>query len=591
MPNKKRVSRREFIKGAAVVGVGAGAGLLGAAPALAAPASQGGLPAKWDYETDVLVVGSGNGGISAAVRAAKEGVKVILIEISGITGGASSFSGGSIHNDVKTYDEYLKKCRGLQDPVLGKAFYDGYQLYKKWLLDIGAPVHVSPSLPSDPSVGFIGDLRFGTPEQYLRPPEQDRAYFDGMQDMLAKAGGTLMTKTRAVDLLTDAQGTLVGLTALVWSTSPLETNQKTINIKAKAVILATGGFECNPELVQRYFGREADLAKVAGNPYAMGDGMRMAQKLGAALSHSMGTTNASLSPARPFKDPIQDPDFWEKASFKFGPDSIASVHALWNNVPGPVGRIFVNLYGKRFYDEYAPYPGTSNALLRQPQAMAFAIFDGAMWATIKDTTNKNTGYTTQKHLDFLVQNGATVVIADTIDDLADKMSKLANPVHKANLLKTLTEYNAAVDAGKAADLEVARTSNAKKIATPPLLCNRGDSIAVDDFWRLGDQCVWPSSRLAAQAHSGAVRRSTRRRRTDGERLYWNDCRRGNLRIYLRQARGRQHRESLTDKTNRIGAKAARLSLGPSKRLDGAVQPFRPVKTLLPCRCQCFAFYR
>ncbi len=57
--------------------------------------------------------------------------------------------------------------------------------------------------------------------------------------------------------------------------------------------------------------------------------------------------------------------------------------------------------------------------------------------------------------------------ANTIEELADMLGKLTTPVHKANFLKTIAEYNAAVDASTSADLEVARTVISAKIAVAP----------------------------------------------------------------------------------------------------------------------------
>jgi alkyl hydroperoxide reductase subunit AhpF len=85
--NAPALNRRELLAHAAVVGAGAamlvGTGAASAAPTGAARA-QGTAPAgiTWDYETDVLVCGAGNGGMSAALAAAEGGVKTLLLEIS-----------------------------------------------------------------------------------------------------------------------------------------------------------------------------------------------------------------------------------------------------------------------------------------------------------------------------------------------------------------------------------------------------------------------------------------------------------------------------------------------------------------------------
>ena len=84
----KDISRRSFLKGAAASMASVAAmGLVGA-PVLASAEE------NWDLETDVLVVGGGGTGVSAAAEAAAAGVKVLVLEKSGIVGGTSNLSGG-----------------------------------------------------------------------------------------------------------------------------------------------------------------------------------------------------------------------------------------------------------------------------------------------------------------------------------------------------------------------------------------------------------------------------------------------------------------------------------------------------------------
>ena len=283
MSSKNTVSRRAFIKDAAIAGAAvATAGALGVSLAQAQTQSAAtGLPAKWDMDVDVLVAGAGNGGLSAALTAAAGKAKTLLIEISGVTGGSSLVSGGQLHTRAqRTWEAYNKYSMGLHDSVLGKVFVETFwKDYVPFLKSQNAFM-----AQPDPSLDYY--MGTGVPltsESLTHVPH--RAYFDSLEKAIKANGGTIQTKTRAVKLYVDEQGKVVGLQAKVWNQSPLETNQKVINIKAKKIILATGNFYTNKEMLVRYLGPDADMVQNYGmSPYQNGEGHAMCQAVGAKMS-------------------------------------------------------------------------------------------------------------------------------------------------------------------------------------------------------------------------------------------------------------------------------------------------------------------
>ena len=486
---QKRATRREFIKGAAVgaaavAGAGAlascagpqggvgpqgpagTAGLAGpagpAGPAgIAGPAGPAGIAEiKWDKETDVVVVGSGNGGMSAAIAAAKEGAKVIVVEISSWTGGAAGFAAGSIHTSgITTWDQFVQYTEGRFIAELGEAFWNNYVPYLEWLEAIGA--YFTPTPP--PGLGG----RFGKGEPH---PIHDRMYIDSLVKIFEDSGGTLLLKTRALRILTDEEGAIVGLKA--------KGPEGTLNIKAKAVILACGGFFSNQELKGKYLGPNASYTSVLGTPYNMGDGMSMAQEVGASLSGFMGNVCSSPGPAYPFRNPQTEREDYERRdgyTSKFGEGK--GEYWLVGYCRPPKEQIWVNWNGKRFFDEsteermrgkHAYFQGVEFWLQRR--AEAFSVYDGAMWDAVKNNTHTITDIgtvTIQQCLDLLRNYGGIVVTEDTIGGLAGKLEALTPGMHKANFLKTINEYNKAVTAGTTKELEVPRTGIFAKIETPP----------------------------------------------------------------------------------------------------------------------------
>ena len=377
--------------------------------------------------------------------------------------------------------------------MLGKVFFETFQEYKLWLQDIGATVRQNPSWEVDLFMGEEG-------QPY---PEHCRAYFDSLVGIFEDAGGTMLLETRVLDLITDAEGTIVGLKA--------KGPEGTSNIGAKAVILACGGFQSNSEMRLKYLGREADLATVMGTPYNMGDGIRMAQKLGASLRGAFSTMSGSWAAAHPYKEPLTDPEVYEKAPYVAGAGSVDWLNSV-SSVTVPSGAILVNLNGQRYVDEVAAYPRAHNSTLRQLQAKGIVVYDKPLY----DTVAPYHDITVEECFEGIREGGGFVVIADTMSQLADDLAALPTPVHKANVLKTVAEYNAAIDAGKGAELEVARTGAATKIESPPfyaipvtvkIYANFG-GLAMNEYAQVLDSQNQPIPRLyACPPTAGGVMRS------------------------------------------------------------------------------------
>ena len=108
--------------------------------------------------------------------------------------------------------------------------------------------------------------------------------------------------------MTDGNGAIIGLRAQSWRSSPLETDGRTVNIKAPKIVLSTGGFQNNKEMCTKYLGADADLIAAVGSPYNRGEGMVLAQELGASLSGSMGHIYGGYMSAYPARRPMESPE-------------------------------------------------------------------------------------------------------------------------------------------------------------------------------------------------------------------------------------------------------------------------------------------
>jgi tricarballylate dehydrogenase len=218
----------------------------------------------------------------------------------------------------------------------------------------------------------------------------------------AKAGIEVRFDTKATRLLTDDRGHVTGV--MVRTPAGSET------LGARAVVLASGGFEANPEMRTRYLGPNWELARVRGTPYNTGDGIRMALEIGALpWGHWSGCHSVQWDLNAPWHGDRKVGDNFQKHSY-------------------PVGLI-VNVRGERFVDEGADfrnytYVKYGRAVITQPRRAAFQIFD-------------------QKVLDLLREEyrirEVTKAEDATFEGLARKLE-----IDVAGFVRTITEYNRAV---------------------------------------------------------------------------------------------------------------------------------------------------
>ncbi|MCH6588793.1 MAG: FAD-dependent tricarballylate dehydrogenase TcuA, partial [Proteobacteria bacterium] len=228
----------------------------------------------------------------------------------------------------------------------------------------------------------------------------------GLVEMLtkagAKAGADLRYGARATELIFDDDG-VHGAVARIAGRSTA--------IRAKAVVLACGGFEANHEWRTRYLGPGWDLAKVRGTRFNTGDGIRMALDIGAAPYGNWSGCHAVG---------------WDRNAPEFGDLEVGD---LFQKHSYPLG-IMLNARGERFLDEGADirnytYAKYGRVILEQPSQFAWQVFDAKVIPLLRD--------------EYRIRQ-ITKVSADTLEDLVKKL----DGVDAVRALETIKAYNAAV---------------------------------------------------------------------------------------------------------------------------------------------------
>ena len=324
-----------------------------------------------ELNCDVVVVGCGAAGLTAALAALQNGAKVIVLERSTVDdrGGNTRWTEALlrmtqdgdplpdfiqrftdqagyhimpefVQATASDYDSWpaLVKALPFTDPELLMTFVTGIPKVLEWLRPHGIRTH--PSMyPLPPA------LRGRWPGIY----GGGLAIIEALFPEIERLGAQIEYETTAVRLLTDNDERVVGIKAT-------DRNHAGVMIKARGVVLACGGFEGNPEMTVRYMGSEARyLRPVArGGWYNRGEGIRMALEVNAAPAGDYAECH---------RQPI-DPRSNRAESL---------VHAY------PLG-VLVNAQGQRFIDEapnhvagYLEEP--LRALSRQPGGIAYFIFD------------------------------------------------------------------------------------------------------------------------------------------------------------------------------------------------------------------------
>lgn len=320
--------------------------------------------------SDLLIVGCGVAGLSAAVTALQAGLSVTLLERAD----PENFGGNSrwteaymrMKNDSEIADDFEEHF----------AENAGWNIDNNVLDELGRPYEDWPpyvrahSLP-DPEVisTFAGQvpatldwlkglgLSFGPQPIYLLTQNTSRIAAMGgglgiitrLMDEAVALGARVLFRTTARDLLRTKDGAVCGVTAC----GP---GGRVGDLRAKAVVLASGGYQGNPEMMTRYIGPKArHIRPVArGGYYNRGEGIRMALEHGAAPAGEFGSYHA---------EPV-DPRSRQ-------PEAVVFIY--------PYG-ILVNRDGRRFIDEApgtvdAHYDDISRSFADQPDGVVWVIFD------------------------------------------------------------------------------------------------------------------------------------------------------------------------------------------------------------------------
>ena len=380
---------------------------------------------KWD----LVVVGAGNAAFCAALAAREAGLDVLMLERAprDENGGNSRFTAGAIRfayrgvedlravmpdltddeiamTDFGTYttdqffDDMFRVTRYRTDPALCEALVTRSFDTMLWLREKGVrfqPIYGRQAFKIDGKFKFWGGL---TVESWGGGP----GLVDQETAIAEKLGIEIRYEARAVSLLHDGHA-VVGVR--------VKQSGEIHDLAARAVVVASGGFEANPEMRTRYLGPGWELAKVRGTRFNTGDGIKMALDIGAApFGNWSGCHAVGWDYNAPEFGDLTVGDNFQKHSYPWG--------------------IMVNARGRRFVDEGADFRNYTYAkygrvILEQPDQFAWQVFDRKVVHLLRD--------------EYRIRR-VTKVSAPTLEELAGKLEG----VDPQAFLEEIRAYNAAV---------------------------------------------------------------------------------------------------------------------------------------------------
>lgn len=369
-----------------------------------------------DTETDIVIIGAGGAGLSSAIEATNSGAKVIVVEKNGFMGGNTNYATGGMnaagtkYQEAKGiqdspelyYSDTMKGGHDLNNPDLLKTFTEKSAETLYWLESLGADLS-EVGRSGGQSVDRIhkgpGGMPVGT------------HLMDVFSNQVENLKIDVRLYTKAVEILTDGN-TVTGV--------KVETKDgSTYNINAKAVILASGGFGANSDMVVKYK-PELEGFGTTNQPSATGDAFPMLEKL-----------NISLT---------------DMEQIQTHPTVVPKINEMITEGIRGDGAILVNNQAKRFINELETRDVVSKAILSQEGKTAFLVLD-------KQVFEKASTYEKYKDQGLLKE-------AQTLAELAEIMN-----VDASQLENTITAYNEAVKSKS--DQEFGRTSLDVELISAP----------------------------------------------------------------------------------------------------------------------------
>ena len=339
-------------------------------------------------DCDLIVIGGGMAGMTAAARAAEAGARVVVVEKAPQIGGSAVLSGGYVWT-ATSQAEIDRHDDG--DTALHRVVIEEYPHVMDWLrqrMEAGPPVRAL----------------------YGRGQQVDMwSYMRFCTRVVEGAGGFVVPGTEVAQILMDN-----GAVAGAITTHP----DGETELRAPRILLATGGFQADPDLRAQHIHPAARTMRLRSNPHSTGGGMRLGLAAGGAVAGpNSGYYGHLLARGCPMRG---DSDFVRYTQYH-------SIHG-----------VLLNRLGQRFCDESFDDHASSQMTLRQPGAVALLVWDDEVQRTHGVVPVVAGAEASDRHRDA-IQAGCPGGVFDTLEAVGAFAGSLG--YDGAACVASLTAYN------------------------------------------------------------------------------------------------------------------------------------------------------
>jgi fumarate reductase flavoprotein subunit len=322
------------------------------------------MPEEYDFHYDVIVIGGGGSGLSTAVQAAKDGLTCAVLEKEDKTGGSSSFAEGhaAFESDEQekrgitvtksdAYQKDLSYSHWRCNPALVNRYVENAAItIKKMRDEVGAVYEdVSITAPEQPDELVTWHLPEGEVARVIELLEADAV----------RRGVDIFLSTPATRIIRGDDGKIKGVVAT-------DADGETVSLGAKAVVVGTGGYAANPEMLNKYNKYKAGERIInVGGPGNTGDGITMMKEVGGVENPNIGTL----------------------LLFPLMRNKTITSHV---NNAGMQPCLWVDKYGRRFTNETIGlnFGNSGDLVIGLPDSMYWAILDQAYADRLVNEGNK-----------------------------------------------------------------------------------------------------------------------------------------------------------------------------------------------------------
>jgi len=365
------------------------------------------------FGVDLLVVGGGMAGMTAAAWAAEHGRTVLVVEKQAEIGGSARLSGGGFWTAADYHT--LRRVNPLGEDAQARALIDGYDAAGDFIASLGAAI--TPRQPYEGTQSFPAVLRHLDVADYM----------NRCRAAVQAAGGWVVAQSTVSELY--RSGERVAGARVVGPDGE-------VDVDASWTLLATGGFQNDPALRAQYLGSNGAGLAVRSNRASDGHGMKLGRSVGAALSRHMSGWYGHTIPY-PVELPLAPGDYLPLAQFFLSPRAL-----------------LLDTEGRRFTDESLGYYLNAQAVAALPAARALLLFDEHLRRTDSDRYGVD-------RVDFARRRGARVASAGHWEELGREVESWGYRNAAAGALA----FDHALMRGE--PLSPPRRGNRGRLATPP----------------------------------------------------------------------------------------------------------------------------